>query len=187
MNSPLADPAAVKNPLDRLTAAADHYRRTFGWNTEVRGQNVLATLSGSLGAVVMSVARVRQVHRRIANLDEPCPTIVIPGDRSLTWVVLADLGDRLPGDAVPPGLRVLPMFTRLPLPPSALDAGVVRWHTELDPGRRWLPSMATVLAAGAPRVDADPRCPRPARHPGPRGRVPLRPFPGATGEARTAW
>lgn len=160
LRSPAID---TPSSLSRLRVAADHYREAFGWETEASGQTVVATLGGALGAVAVAATRIRDVLARIATMGEPCPTLVIPRSTTPSWVVLVDTRDYLPDGVVPGGLQVLPMFTRLPLPPSTLDAGVVRWLVELDYQKRWLPSVASVLLAGAWNAGHERRGGRPTR------------------------
>ncbi|GGU85713.1 hypothetical protein GCM10010178_89780 [Lentzea flava] len=131
---------------NRVSVAARRYRELFGWHTHAVGNAVVATLDAALGAVVVPATVVLDVCSRLERCGEPCPTLVT-ADPMHAWLVLANTVDHEPWVDLPLGVRVLPMSTRLLLPPSTVDGREVRWVREPRADKRWLPAVGAVLCA----------------------------------------
>lgn len=128
-----------------LTAA--QYASSLAWQVEVRGDLLVLPLpAGWVG--VHALAEVGAAACGHPLLHDACgPVLALPGtDRR--WVFLAEADDAvLARPYLPTGVGVFRSPHALPLPPSVIDAGMVRWALPPVPTRRWLPGASAVVAA----------------------------------------
>lgn len=146
--SPLNEQTSL---LDGAAARAMAYQHLYGWPTGVdlaTGRLVLA-VSESVDAIIMRVELGIETQSRLSQQMLAGPVIALPGDCP-DWIFLT-------GPATSVSTRTLTALSRLgvrlqkpgafiPLPPSRLDGGVVRWASGPTVGRD-LPPWTAVLAA----------------------------------------
>ncbi len=118
------------------------YRKAYGWSVDETGS--LQMGGGMVGVLVQSIfagATAEYLQRQ-----ESCGPVLDLGLGVDGWVFLADPNELvLSQPEMPPGVTVLGCPYKVPLPTPA-NRGV-RWISPPRSRARWLPTLATVIAA----------------------------------------
>ncbi|MBP2323456.1 hypothetical protein JOF56_003841 [Kibdelosporangium banguiense] len=137
--------------LDGAAARAMAYQHLYGWLTSVdvaTGRLVLA-VSESVNAVIMRVELGIETQSLLSVRMLAGPVIALPGDCP-EWVFLTGPASSISAKTLTAlsrlGVRLQKHGTFVPLPPSSLDGGMVRWASGPTVGRD-LPPWTAVLAA----------------------------------------
>lgn len=137
--------------LDSTAARAKAYQQLYGWPTGVdltTGHLVLA-VSESVNAIVMRAEVGIETQSLLSVQMLAGPVIALPGDFA-DWVFLTGPASSISTRTLTVlsrlGVRLKKPGTFVPLPPSRLDSGVVRWSSGPTVGRE-LPPWSAVVAA----------------------------------------
>ncbi len=123
------------------------YGARFGWRCRVIGTTVRLRLSGGLVAVAVDARPATRAHWNLLRGRIHAPLLLLPGEQRQA-VFLADASNQpLIRSAVPPGCALLTAPAELPLPPSVVVGGRVRWIAAPDPNQNGLPSVNALLSA----------------------------------------
>lgn len=123
----------------------DRLRQQFGWVVDQHHGRHYVLLSHDMVGLAVPRIRANAAVDLLKRLDTYGPVLEL-NKGSPRWVFLADQNSLvLPQLALPPDVKLLGYSTPLPLPLRASSSA--RWIVEPDVRRRWLPSLAAVLAA----------------------------------------
>lgn len=129
-------------PIGDHPYAVRQYREAYGWAVDETGS--LQMGGGMVGALVQSVfagATAEYLQRQ-----ESCGPVLDLGMGVDGWLFLADPNELVLSQAeMPPGVTVLGCPYKVPLPTPANNG--VRWICPPRSTARWLPTLATVIAA----------------------------------------
>lgn len=147
--TPAGDPNETLRPDDGLPAAAAHYER-WGWLVLRTDDRLLLTTNHCVGAVELPADVAADVQRFLAVRMLAGPVVALPG-APCRWLLLTDSAD----DATQVNLVRLVARggvthrrgTLVPLPPSRLDSGVVRWQVPPSLDGPSLPPFTAVVSA----------------------------------------
>ena len=142
-------PALTAKPPRRLRAVgaqqaltAHHYREAYGWTVDDTGS--LQMGGGMIGVLVQAI--FAGATAEFLQRQESCGPVLDLGMGVDGWLFLADPnGLVLSQQEMPPGATVLGCPYKIPLPTP--ENCVVRWISPPRSRARWLPTLATVLAA----------------------------------------
>lgn len=124
---------------------AARYRELLGAGVEEYRGRLFLPMGFGLVGVALSPFLGRAVVHRLARTDT-CGPVLELADGWNCWVILTDPnGLVLAREDLPRGVEVLGCPRRVPLPTSA--TGPVRWVVPPNPQHRWLPTLASVMAA----------------------------------------
>ena len=121
------------NRVQSLHDTAAEYHRKFGWRPVVVGSQVLMALDESMIGLRIPSAWAGEVNHRLRPWSSGHAVICMPGPRP-QWVFLTVRNQELPHCVNAPWLTVLPTGYALPLPPSRLPEGPVRWVVAPEEG-----------------------------------------------------
>jgi hypothetical protein len=137
-------------------AAGRAYGARFGWRCRVVGTTVLLRLSGGLVAVVVDVRSATRVHWNLLRGQLHAPLLLLPGEQRQAVFIADSCGQPLVRSAVPSGCALLTAPAEIPLPPSVVVGGQVRWIAAPDPNQNGLPSVNALLSAISRALDTRP-------------------------------
>lgn len=121
---------------------AHQYRTAYGWTVNETGS--LQMGGGMVGALVQSI--FAGATAEFLQRQESCGPVLDLGMGVDGWLFLADPNELvLSQPEMPPGVTVLGCPYKVPLPTPS-NRGV-RWINPPRSRARWLPTLATVLAA----------------------------------------
>lgn len=130
-------PVGSEKPL-----TADQYRAAYGWPVDETG--ALQMGGGMVGVLVQSIFAGPTAE--YLQRQESCGPILDLGMGVDGWLFLADPNALvLSQPEMPPGVTVLGCPYKIPLP-TPTNHGV-RWINPPRSRARWLPTLATVIAA----------------------------------------
>ena len=132
--------------------AFDQYER-WGWLVLSVGERLLLATDARVSAVELPAACGAEVQHYLAVRMMAGPVIALPGAAPRRWLLLTESAD----EAAPVNLVRLRARgalthrcgTLVPLPPSRLESGVVRWQVPPPGGPALPPFNAVVTAARA--------------------------------------
>jgi hypothetical protein len=137
--------------LDSTVARAKAYQQLYGWPTGVdvaTGRLVLA-VSDSVNAIVMRAELGIETQLLLSMQMLAGPVVALPGAYP-DWVFLTGPASSISTRSLTAlsrlGVRLKKPGAFIPLPPSRLDGGVVRWSSGPTVGRE-LPPWTAVVAA----------------------------------------
>jgi hypothetical protein len=137
--------------LDGAAARAIAYQHLYGWPTGVdlaTGHLVLA-VSENVNAIIMRAELGIETQSLLSVQMLAGPVIALPGARP-DWVFLTGPASSISAKTLTAlsrlGVRLQKAGAFIPLPPSRLDGGMVRWASGPTVGRD-LPPWTAVLAA----------------------------------------
>lgn len=150
MNSPKGVlPAGVLPQLDTFSSALERYS---GWEWLVlRSENrLLLTTDHSVSAVELGAGIGGEVQHYLSVRLLGGPVVVLPGAPS-RWLILTESADEASQVNLirlrARGALTHRLGTLVPLPPSRIDRGLVRWLGEAPVERPCLPPFSAVVAA----------------------------------------
>jgi hypothetical protein len=130
-----------------LRAAVAGYNSTLGWWCQSVGGQVILPLTHGVEAVAVPRARGARMAHVLARWGVLGPVVELSA-AGRQWVFLVDANDVVCElESLPPEMTRLSAPNAVLLPVGGVTAGSVRWIVEPDTRRRWLPTLATVLAA----------------------------------------
>jgi hypothetical protein len=136
---------------ESMAARARAYQQLYGWPTGVdraTGRLVVAVSTG-LNAIAMRNDLGIEIQSALSMQMLAGPVLAMPGEPA-DWVFLtgpaSSVGARALSDLSRLGVRLIPPGVFVPLPPSRLDSGMVRWTSGPTVGRE-LPPWTAVIAA----------------------------------------
>ncbi|MFC0109354.1 bifunctional DNA primase/polymerase [Kibdelosporangium aridum] len=137
--------------LDGAAARAMAYQHLYGWPTGVdpATRRLVLAVSENVNAIVMRAELGVETQSLLSQQMLAGPVIALPGDCP-DWIFLTgpatSISTRTLSALSHLGVRLQKLGTFIPLPPSRLDSGVVRWASGPTVGRD-LPPWTAVLAA----------------------------------------
>lgn len=133
---------------------SSHYWSVFGWTVLRCDGKLYLALGEGIDGVVVPLTYAPWVASALLDEGSCGPVVTLPGGGN-EWVFLADPnGDVVAHDALPAGVRIAecPHVLRLPegshqttMTSGAASSGT-RWIVPPRADRRWLPTVACVLA-----------------------------------------
>jgi len=121
------------------------YTEQLAWPLVVQGDAVWLPAHLGIVGVAMPAGLAGEVNTVVRQLRPAVPVISIPG-RPIRWVFLVNAPDEGGQGRFPAPVEILAGPQRIPLPPTVIDAGPVRWVTR--PGSSaYLAEIADVLMA----------------------------------------
>ena len=149
---------SVQQELEPGAGHGVEYRRVFGWPVRWH-EGALELVTGSgIGAVAVPRSLADRVLSAVARQGCEGPAVCVLTKRGSVVVLLVEADAPAPGeDSLPGGVRVLTAGTPIRLPDERSSRDLTHWIVPPDPSRRWLPSLASVLASI--RAVAPPRLP----------------------------
>jgi hypothetical protein len=128
-----------------LERAGREYAARYGWHTLVSAGRLLLPMGQGTAAVSVPRVALTQVLTALKQLDAVCPCVLVPGEEG-RLVVLAEWdGLVLSPHQAPPGARLALPHEAVPLPPTRLPGGVVRWVVAPHHIQRCLPTLSAVM------------------------------------------
>lgn len=128
-----------------LRRAGREYARAWGWRTVIDNGRLMLPMSQGVAALVVPRTALTSVIPMLKRLDCVCPCLSTPGEDG-RLMILADWdGLIVSQNQVPRGARLALPNEMLPLPPTRLPSGVVRWIVAPHEGYRYLPTVSAVL------------------------------------------
>ncbi|GAA1027957.1 hypothetical protein GCM10009565_52250 [Amycolatopsis albidoflavus] len=122
------------------------YLSEYAWRTRIADGALLLPLVS--GTVAFSAPRLRaeRARAKLRSAGVMAPALVLPGPSDVV-VFLADANEFIiDRGSLPAGVRFHGLAAEVPLPPTRMRFGSVRWLTRPDPVKRWLPSAAAIHA-----------------------------------------
>ncbi|SDP93172.1 hypothetical protein [Lentzea jiangxiensis] len=142
-------PSGVLPQLDTFAAAVE---RCSSWDWLVlRSENrLLLTTDHSVSAVEMAAGIGEEVRHYLSVRMLGGPVVALPG-ASGRWLVLTESADEASQVNLirlrARGALTHRLGTLVPLPPSRIDGGGVRWLGDVPSGKPFLPPFSAVVAA----------------------------------------
>ncbi|MGH3623923.1 MAG: hypothetical protein ACRDQ5_19385 [Sciscionella sp.] len=132
-----------------LAATAVHYER-WGWLVLQAGDRLLLTTSNRISAVELPAGIGAEVQHYLTVRLLAGPVIALPGTPHRWLLLTASVADAAPVHLI--RLRARGALTHrcgtlVPLPPSRLESGVVRWQVPPSLDGPSLPPFTAVVAA----------------------------------------
>jgi hypothetical protein len=129
------------------TAPGLDYRGIFGWPVHAQGERLELVVGSGIAAVALPKSMAQLVLERVARQGCSGPALSRPTRNGTVVIILAE-ADTLPPPErdLPPEVRMLPAGTAVPLPDGHGNDERARWLVAPDTRRRWLPSLAAILA-----------------------------------------
>lgn len=156
MNSPKGVlPSGVLPQLDTFSSALERYSG-WGWLVLRSENRVLLTTDHSVSAVEMAAEIAGEVQHYLSVRMLGGPVVVLPGASRPAggagrWLILTSSADEASQVNLirlrARGALTHRLGTLVPLPPSRIDGGGVRWLGDVPEGRPFLPPFSAVVAA----------------------------------------
>jgi hypothetical protein len=121
-------------------------RAFFGSHVTLVGEAIRLTLGNGISAVLVAHPLVRWLDMRLTEWSCPSPILLLPGPRRRCVFFAESDGSLVDGNR-DRSVVVAGNHESIPLPPSAVGDDHVRWIRQPDPGRRWLPTLTSVMCA----------------------------------------
>ncbi|MCG8922724.1 hypothetical protein [Lentzea sp. CC55] len=150
MNSPEGVlPSGVLPRLDTFAAAVERCS-SWGWLVLRSENRLLLTTDRSVSAVEMAAGIGGEVRHYLSVRMLGGPVVVLPGAPG-RWLVLTESADEASQVNLirlrARGALTHRLGTLVPLPPSRIGGGGVRWLGEVPTGKPFLPPFSAVVAA----------------------------------------
>ena len=140
-------PSGVLPQLDTFSGALERYSG-WGWLVLRSENRLLLTTDHCVSAVEMPAGVGGEVQHYLAVRMLAGPVVVLPSGR---WLILTGSADEASQVNLirlrARGALTHRLGTLVPLPPSRIDGGGVRWLGEVPAGRPALPPFSAVVAA----------------------------------------
>ncbi|MET9231165.1 hypothetical protein [Lentzea sp. NPDC003310] len=153
MNSPEGVlPAGVLPRLDTFAGALERYAK-WGWLVLRSENRVLLTTDHTVSAVEMAAGIGREVHDYLSVRMLGGPVVLLPSVSGMPgrWLVLTESADEASQVNLirlrARGALTHRLGTLVPLPPSRIDGGGVRWLGDVPGAKPFLPPFSAVVAA----------------------------------------
>ncbi|MFT7837838.1 HPr family phosphocarrier protein [Saccharothrix sp. BKS2] len=142
--------APARVPPDQ-EAACRWYARRFGWRVVPGSAGIRLVLGGGTVGFLVPADLAEVVLSRFDAVGVPAPAVVRPDGRV---VFLTDANDRwLSQNDMPADVVFLRTPAEVPLPPTPVSGGRVRWARPIEAGERWLPVAEGVLSVVRSALD----------------------------------
>jgi hypothetical protein len=128
-----------------LERAGREYATRFGWHTVVTAGRLLLPMGQGIAAVSVPRVALTPVITALKQLDAVCPCVLIPGEEGRVVIMAEWDGLVLSPYQAPPGSRLALPHEAVPLPPTRLPGGVVRWVVAPHHTQRYLPTLSAVM------------------------------------------
>ncbi|MFD9705489.1 hypothetical protein [Lentzea sp. NPDC059081] len=142
-------PSGVLPRLDTFSAAVERCS-DWGWLVLRSENRLLLTTDHQVSAVEMAEGIGREVQTYLSVRMLGGPVVVLPGSPG-RWLVLTESADEASQVNLirlrARGALTHRLGTLVPLPPSRIDGGGVRWRGEVPVGKPFLPPFSAVVAA----------------------------------------
>ena len=132
--------------VDHESFTALHYRDLFGWTVDERQGQLHLTFGNGMAGVLAPMPAARRIAQLLAP-DRLCGPVIELTNGPPRWLFLADQNGLVPTRSdLPAIVDVLCCPSQAPLPSAATSAHA-RWVIPPSARRRWLPTLASVIAA----------------------------------------
>lgn len=153
MNSPKGVlPSGVLPQLDTFSGALERYSG-WGWLVLRSENRLLLTTDHTVSAVEMAAGIGGEVQHYLSVRMLGGPVVVLPSASGTAgrWLILTESADEASQVNLirlrARGALTHRLGTLVPLPPSRIDGGGVRWSGEAPASRPFLPPFSAVVAA----------------------------------------
>ncbi|MFJ8966157.1 hypothetical protein ACIRG5_42875 [Lentzea sp. NPDC102401] len=153
MNSPKGVlPSGVLPQLDTFSGALERYS-SWGWLVLRSENRLLLTTDHTVSAVEMAAGIGGEVQHYLSVRMLGGPVVVLPSASAAAgrWLILTESADEASQVNLirlrARGALTHRLGTLVPLPPSRIDGGGVRWLGDVPASRPFLPPFSAVVAA----------------------------------------